>query len=356
MYEGKIQVLIVEDSAVARELLVRLLGSDPAIVVAGCASDGAQALAALEQLQPDVITMDIHMPVMDGYEATRRIMETRPVPIVIVSASHNAEDVSKAFRAMEAGAVAALEKPPGHGAPNHERLARRLVDTVKAMAEVRVIKRWAHARASAPLAWPPVARREAGQPAIQLVAIGASTGGPPVLRTILAALPKPFPVPVLIVQHISAGFVSGLAEWLTQAAGMPVCVARHGQSAQAGNAYIAPDGCHMGVTRDLRIVCTEGAAEHGLRPSVSHLFRSVAASFGARAAGVLLTGMGRDGAEELKALRTAGAVTFAQDKESAIVNGMPGAAVEIGAAIHVLPPERIAATLGALLPISPANP
>ena len=338
---GKIKVLVVEDSVVVRELLVRILESDPAIQVVGFASDGAQAITALAELKPDVVTMDIHMPRMDGYEATRRIMEKSPVPIVIVSASCDPTDVKESFRALEAGAVALLEKPPGPGAPGYESAARKLIETVKAMSEVRVIKRWSRERmAAAPAPRAHIARGE-----IEVVAIGASTGGPPALNTILTALPKPFPAPIVIVQHIAGGFVKGLADWLAQCAGIPVHLAREGEILLPGNVYLAPDDCHMRFTKRGRISCAADEPENGLRPAVSCLFRSVAEVFGKRAVGVLLTGMGRDGADELKLMRDRGAVTIAQDKASSVVHGMPGAAVELDAAMHICAPAEIAALL-----------
>ena len=349
----KITVLVVDDSVVSRDLLTYLLASDPGIEVIGQARDGAEAIAVLLEKNPDVVTMDIHMPGMDGFEATRRIMETRPIPIIIVSSSFDPEDVAKTFRTLEAGAVTAVEKPPGPGDPHHAALARKLIDAVKAMSEVRVVRRWPRARMASRNTEPPAPPPGAGE--IRLLVIGASTGGPPVLQTVLAGLPKPCPVPVVIVQHISAGFVQGLADWLASTTGMPVQIARHGEIVQPGTAYLAPDGCQMSITRDARIVCGPEPAEHGLRPSASFLFRSVAQQFGAQAAGVLLTGMGRDGAADLKLMRDAGAVTFAQDKESSVVHGMPGEAIRLGAAMHVAPPESITALLRALLTAHPAR-
>ena len=343
----KIRVLIVDDSAVSRGLLAHVLTSDPGVEIIASACDGAEALALLAEKKPDVVTMDIHMPGMDGFEVTRKIMETQPLPIVIVSASFNPGDVAKTFRAMEAGALTAVEKPRGPGDPAHAEMARKLIDAVKAMAEVRVVRRWSRARMEARNAEPVALPRANAD--IRLVAIGASTGGPPVLQILLTGLPKPCPVPVVIVQHISAGFVQGLADWLGNTTGMPVRLAQHGEIAAAGIALLAPDGCQMSLGGDARIVCGPEPAEHGLRPSASFLFRSVARRFGAQAAGVLLTGMGRDGAEELKLMRDAGAVTFAQDKESSVVHGMPGEAIRLDAATHVGNPERIAAMLHALI-------
>ena len=343
----KITVLVVDDSGVSRDLLARLLLAEPGIEICGYARDGREAVTMAAELQPDVVTMDIHMPGLDGFETTRQIMETLPRPIVIVSASFDKSDVAKMFRALEAGAVAAVEKPPGPGHPAHAALARRFIDTVKAMSEVRVIRRWPRARSEARKPAPPLPPPTGGP--LRLVVIGASTGGPPALQRVLAGLPRPCPVPVLIVQHISAGFIVGLAEWLTATTGMPVRIAQHRELAAPGTALLAPDGCQMGIGADGRIVCGLEPAEQGLRPAVSFLFRAVAQNFGPRAAGVLLTGMGRDGAAELKLMRDAGAVTFAQDQESSIVHGMPGEAIRLGAATHIGSPERLAAHLHALL-------
>ena len=340
-----IKVLIAEDCVIVRDLLVRILESDPAIRVVHCVRNGIEAIESIARFSPDVITMDIHMPHMDGYEATRRIMETQPRPIVIVTASYDGDDVSKTFRALEAGAVALIEKPPGIGAPDYEVRAQKLIAIVKAMSEVRVVRRSTRVRRIAPALPATAAGPRDG---IDLIAIGASTGGPPVLHTILSALPKPFPVPIVIVQHIAPGFVQGLADWLSGSIGIPVQIACNGQRALPGHVLLAPDDCQMRITAGGLISCTSEPMENGLRPSVSHLFRSVALTHGKRAIGVLLTGMGRDGAEELKLMRERGAVTIAQDKESCVVNGMPGAAVQLDAAIHVCPPLEIAAILRTL--------
>jgi two-component system chemotaxis response regulator CheB len=344
-----IKVLVVEDSPVVREFLVHILGSDPAILVIGTASNGEESLVAVKRQKPDVITMDIHMPKVDGFEATRRIMETHPTPIVIVSGSSSTQEVATTFRAMEAGALAVVPRPQGIGHPEYETTAQELVQTVKLMAEVKVVRRWPRP-APKPTVLPAVqveVKRAAAE--IQVVAVGASTGGPVALQTILSGLPKDFPVPVLIVQHMTPGFVRGFTEWLSQSCGFPVHVAAHGDPLLPGHAYVAPDAVQMGVGKEPRIVLSQEVSENGLRPSVSHLFRSVAAVFGRSAVGVLLTGMGRDGAEELKLMKDRGALTIAQDQESAVVHGMPGEAIKLDAATYVLPPERIAAALVSLV-------
>jgi two-component system chemotaxis response regulator CheB len=349
-----VRILVVDDSPVARELLAYLLNSDPALAVIGTVPDGEQAVEAAARLRPDVITMDIHLPKMDGYAATRAIMETCPTRIVMVTASPVTHEVAASFRALEAGALAVLAKPAGPGHPEHAQATEELLRTIKVMAEVSVVRRWRRTEG------PPGSAVRAPAPALagadlRLVAIGASTGGPLVLQTILANLKRPFAAPILIVQHIAPGFVAGLVEWLGRSCGFEVRIAVHGEPALAGAVYLAPDGVHMTVRADggvARIAFSSAPPEHGARPAVASLFRS-AAAFGPRAAGVLLTGMGRDGAQELKDMQDAGALTIAQDQDSAIVNGMPGEAVKLGAARYVLAPEAIAGLLNTLKPGGP---
>ena len=216
------------------------------------------------------------------------------------------------------------------------------------MAEIKVVRRWPAARmAATTVADPIVAAGKRGP--IKFVGIGASTGGPPALQTILASLPKDFPAPILIVQHIARGFLAGLAEWLNQTTALQVHVGGHGMLPRPGHVYFAPDDFHMGVNAGDLIVLSKAAPESGLRPSVSYLFRSLAEHFRAEAVGVLLTGMGRDGATELKQMRDAGAMTMAQDRESSVVYGMPAEAIALGGAVQVLPPEKIAPALTALV-------
>ena len=341
-----IKVLVVEDSPVVREFLVHVLSSDAEMEVIGTACDGAEALEAVERLKPDVITMDLHMPRMDGFEATRRIMETHPVPIVIVSGSSTAKEVATAFHAVEAGALAVVRRPAGMGHPEHEATVAELVKIVKLMSEVKVVKRWARPRREAemPRVSPPVElERLAAE--IRVVAIGASTGGPLALQTILSELPRDFSVPVLIVQHIAPGFTLGFAEWLAQTCDLPVRVATQGERILPGHVYIAPQEVQMKVEKEGTLWLTADAPENGLRPSVAYLFRSIASVYGPEAVGVLLTGMGKDGAQELKRMKEAGAVTIAQDKESSVVHGMPGEAISLEAATYVLSLNQLPAVL-----------
>jgi two-component system chemotaxis response regulator CheB len=348
-----IKVLVVEDSPVALELLKHILSSDPEITVVGTATNGLEAVEFVKRERPDVITMDIIMPKMDGFEATRQIMGTHPVPIVIVSASLVREEVEKTWRAVEAGAVAVLEKPRYVGFGKSTEEGERLVQTVKLMSQVKVVRRWnrgSSALQPGPETSPPSPRPIAkpdpqivsvfGQK-IRVVAIGASTGGPPVLQQIFSSLPPSFPAPILLVQHISPGFTQGFVDWLNRTATLQARLAVDGERIIPGNIYVAPDGHQMKVDTGGRIVLATEEAENGIRPSISYLFRSVASAFGAKSIGILLTGMGRDGADELKTMRDKGALTIAQDKESSIVYGMPMEAVKLGAAQYSLPPDKI---------------
>ncbi|WP_413900156.1 chemotaxis-specific protein-glutamate methyltransferase CheB [Rhodoferax sp.] len=338
-----IKVLVVEDSPVVREFLIHVLSADPGIRVIGTAHNGEEALDAVRRYQPDVITMDIHMPKMNGLEATRRIMETDPRPIVIVSGSYDPGEIATTFEAMEAGALAVLSRPAGVGHADYDASARELVQMVKLMSEVKVVRRWPRVRRDVPA---PVKTGLAHAPAqIRVVAIGASTGGPPVLHTILSGLPKDFPAPILIVQHMAAGFIQGFAEWLAHSSPLPIHVATHGEFLLPGHVYMAPDAFQMKVERGGKINLTRDEPENGLRPSVACLFRSVAEVYASDAVAGLLSGMGRDGAEQLKRLKEQGAVTFAQDKDSSVVHGMPGEAIKLDAVMLVLPPENIAPML-----------
>lgn len=351
-----IRVLVAEDSAVAREYLVHLLESDPALEVVAVARNGAEAVELVGSLRPDVVVMDIEMPRMDGYEATRRIMERVPTPIVMVSA-HSSELEGRAFEALRAGALVLLNKPAGPGRPSDAGTTSELVATVKVMAEVKVVRRWPK-REPVP---PPSPSRIESARKIRVVAIGASAGGPPTIAQILGGLPASFGCPILLVQHIAPGFAGGLAEWLDRAAPLAVKLAEPDEWISRGTVYVAPDGVQMGVGQDGRIRLRSKLDVDGFCPSASHLLRSVAASYGAAAIGVLLTGMGRDGAAGLLDLRNVGGVTMAQDKESSVVFGMPMEAIRLGAAEHVLPPKRIAEAIhslvdGAVVPNSRRDP
>lgn len=350
--EGRkpILVAVADDSPSALELLCHVLESGPGLRVSARARDGREIVEILERQRPDVVVMDVLMPRMDGLAATRAIMRTRPCPILLVSGLLDPKEAQTVFRAMEAGALAILAKPHGPSHPGHEASAEEFRRTVKAMSQVNVVRRTAaqEGGAAAPAASAAVpGSAPVASPAI--VAVGASTGGPQVLKVLLAGLGTDFPLPVLIAQHMAPGFCAGFAEWLLQATGFPISIAQDPVRPAAGRAYVAPDRHHLEVDGEglLRIrPFAEDRAENG--PSVGRLFRSVELCYGAHGIGVLLTGMGTDGAEELGAMRRAGAPTMVQDEASSVVYGMPGQAVRLGAAVHVLPPAEIARLLRSL--------
>jgi two-component system chemotaxis response regulator CheB len=343
-----IKVLIAEDSPVMMKLLIHAISSDPIFQIVGVAYDGEEAIELVKELTPDVVAMDWQMPRLDGKEATRKIMQTRPTPIVIVTGSLAAKDVLFSYSMIEVGALAIIKKPHSIDHPDYLKDSQELIQTLKLMSEVKMVKRISHAAKENVQQKSEVDKVTGKGSEIRVIAIGASTGGPLVLQKILKGLPKNIPVPLLIVQHISQGFTAGFVEWLNNTTGVPLHVASHDEYPLPGHGYIAPDNFHMGVESGPRIVLSNHGLENGLRPSVAYLFRTAAQVFGSGAVGVLLTGMGRDGADELKLMKERGGITFAQDKESSIVHGMPGEAIKLNAATYILSPEDIIIALTAL--------
>ena len=332
-----IKVMVADDSAVARVLLVQLLSKHGAFEIAGAAEDGEVAVAMAERVKPDVILMDVYMPRLNGIEATRRIMETRPTPIVMTSASFAENETAMTFAALEAGALAIVGKPVEPANPTFARSVDQMMKTLKTMAEVRVVRRWPKRAALAPAAAPVATDRH-----VKAVAIGVSTGGPKVLAEILGSLPADLSAPIFVVQHMAHGFVDGLARWLERKSKLRVKPATDEEWTRPGTVYIAPDDKHFGVDGGGRVRLAVAEPENGFCPSASYLFRSVATAYGASALGALLTGMGTDGASGLLELRRAGGMTVVQDDATCIVYGMPGEAVRIGAAEQILPPDKIA--------------
>jgi two-component system chemotaxis response regulator CheB len=333
-----IRVLLVDDSASVRAVLRRFFAKTDDLQVVGEAEDGAQAVAAVLAVEPHVVVMDLQMPVMDGYDAIERIMAVRPTPIVVLSSRANRNQMQTAFEAMRRGALEVLPKP--EDTPSWQQLAGSLPGTVRAVAEARAQPLAARPRPPRPV--PPVAVPVA----LRYVAIGASTGGPAAIRELLAEIPAEVPVSFLIVQHIAAGFEVGFADWLNKEFPLDVRLAKDGERPPPGAVRLAPGGSHLLLEPDGVLRLDSGTpARRGHRPSVDELFLSCAQSCPEQVAGVILTGMGADGAEGLLALRAAGGLTFAQDEASSVVFGMPRVALERGAADVALPPRELARTL-----------
>ena len=337
--QSSIRVLIVEDSMTVRQYLKHIIDVDERLQVVATAGDGAEGVRLAGLKRPDIITMDIEMPRMDGFEAIRRIMADCPAPIVVVTSSWHPADVETSFRAIEAGALTTLEKPPGPGHPRSETLAAKLVQALKTMSEVPVVRRRAVNHMPDKTHDRPPALGKTHK--IDVVAVGASTGGPPVIKTILGGVDPSFSAPFLIVQHMSRGFIEGMAAWLDRCCRLSVRLAADGQRVENRTVYFAPDDRHMGIRSNGRIVLGNDPPEYGMRPAVAHLFRSVADAYGPCGAGILLSGMGRDGALELLRMKEAGALTMAQHKDSCAVYGMPAEAVNIGGADMVLSPGEM---------------
>lgn len=344
-----IRLLVVEDTPAVLETLLAILNSEPTIQVIGVAHDGKEAVEAVNRDKPDLITMDIHLPKMDGFEATRKIMETNPLPIIIVSDSENTDDVTITFQAMEAGALIVLPKPMSVGHLEHEVSATRFIQTIKTMAEVKVVRRWPKVQPKILPSSLPLELADKPTTNTQIVVMGASTGGPVILQSILSALPANFPVPIIIIQHMTVGFIRGLVEWLAQSCFLPIHLAAQGEFVLPGHVYVAPDDAQIKIGMGGRIILTKDPGENGHCPSISYCFKSVAEVYGKQAIGVLLSGMGRDGAKELKLMRDNGAITIAQDEESCVIFGMPGEAVKLGGAQYILKPEKITDLLKELL-------
>ena len=337
------RVLVVDDSPASRRLLTHVLGRDPDITIAGEAANGSEAVRLTARLKPDLVTMDVQMPVMDGFEATRRIMRETPTPILMISAVQP-DEVAWSFKAIEAGALTVLAKPPGPLSPQFEAAAGALVRTVKELAQVRVVTR------RLPRTHPSAAGRPTGPRAeVKVVAIGASTGGPAALAKVVSGLPAGFSVPVLVVQHIGGGFDRGLVEWLDGVGRLPVTLAAQGRTVEPGTIYVSPHDRHLGISRAGRILLSDAPPIGGHRPSATHLFHSVASAYGPNAVGVIMTGIGTDGCEGMRVLRQMGGTVLAQDRESCVVYGMPRAVVDAGLADHVVDVDALAEVIAGLV-------
>jgi len=349
----KIRVLVVEDSVTVRMRLTEILSGDPEIEVVGAAPDGKRAIELCMLHRPDLITMDMMLPVMTGLAATEYIMAHCATPILIVSASINRGELFRTYDALAAGAIDVLEKPTGTEADGI--WERRFIATVKLVSRIRIIT---HLRTRLPNQSPSRVKASTPLPLLhgfridrrfELVAIGASTGGPAAIIEILQGLPADFRLPIVFVLHINEPFGSAFADWLDGQVGRPVAYAREGDpvASAAGRVVMAPTDRHLTV-RDGRFHLTLDPERHSCRPSVDVLFESIAGHYGPSAIACLLTGIGRDGASGLLKLREAGALTIAQDESTSVIYGMPREAALLGAAVQILRLNEIACRLVSL--------
>lgn len=348
---SKLRVVVVEDSLTVRKYLVDTLAADPEFEVVGEAEDGKQAIELVEKLRPDVVTLDMMLPVLTGLTATEYIMAYCPTPILIVSSSHNRGEVFKTYDALSAGAVDVLEKPLGtQFNPAWDQQFRA---KVKLVAKIKVIthpraKFARTSRAPAPVGQPPLL--PVPERPFECVVVGASTGGPGAVLELLCGLGADFPLPILLVIHIGEPFGVALCDWLDGLSPIRVGCAKHGDVLpEPGQArvFMAPHRRHL-MVRERRLWLTDDPERHSCRPAVDVLFESAARQFGPAVIACLLTGMGRDGAAGMQAIQRAGGMTLAQDEQSCVVFGMPREAIMLGAADRVLPLNEMAVTLRAL--------
>ncbi len=338
-----IRVVVVDDSPTVRELLVAILQASVGIQVVGVGASGEDAVRLTHRLRPDVVTMDVVMPKMDGLEAAQHIMREVPTPIVIVTGSLTQTGEDLTFKALQAGALTVVTTP----SLDRPEKCDKVVQTVRLMSEVAVVHHWGKQR-SVPPAMPATLRAShrlgEGQ-TIQVVGIASSTGGPAALSLILKQLPADFPWPILVVQHVTNGFTTGLAKWLNGETPLHVAVASHGDMPGPGTVWLAPDDYHLKINSRGALELSKEPPYKTLRPSANYLFHSLAHAYGPRALGIVLTGMGDDGAEGLEALHQAGGAVMAQDERSCVVYGMPREAIIRNIVDQVLPLNQVGAIL-----------
>jgi two-component system chemotaxis response regulator CheB len=342
---ARIRVLVVDDSALMRKLIPAALARDPSIEVVGTAMDGSFALKKIEELHPDVVTLDLEMPRMDGMETLRLIMRRAPMPVVLFS-THSKEGGYATLKALALGAIDFVQKPQDAAAGYLDSIADELIEKIK------VAKRAAGRKLPAAVVSddPPKSKKKKCSPIPpnRIIAIGISTGGPNALQYVLSQVPADFPASILIVQHMPEGFTEMFARRLNECCALEVQEARSGDLLVGGRVLICPGNRHIMVrhmSRGDMAVLSDGPPVNGHRPSADVLFHSVAQQFGPTAVGLLMTGMGEDGAEGLGAIQAAGGVTLAQSEDTCVVSGMPRAAISKGYADKVIPLEGIAAFL-----------
>lgn len=353
MTPSPIKVLLVEDSPIALEILQRMLKSSEEILVVGTAGNGREALALIPKVKPDIICTDFHMSKMDGLELTRQVMATYPVPILVVSNSVHQEDSNRIFQLLQAGAIDVFPKPVTGLLSDYEKAKAKLIGKIKVIAGVRVFtKPLAKTAAVAPIKSPHSSSLAsattidfANASSLRIVAIGSSTGGPQALNKIFSQLPKDFPLPIICTQHISQGFLQGLVDWLDSSSQLTIKIAREAEVPIPGTVYFAPDGVHLVFNSLGKLTYLDSGTIDGHCPSVTAMMQATAKYYGKSALGILLTGMGKDGAAGMQAIARSGGITIAQDEASSVVFGMPKEAIALGAAQHVLDVGEIAPLL-----------
>ena len=346
---SQIRVLVADDSPTVRMMLCRMLEEDPQIVIVGMADNGREAVEQVSALKPDLVTMDVNMPVMDGLSAIEMIMAYSPVPVLVVSSVVDPEHTTMAARALGAGAVDVIFKPEPKSVAEFNQIASELQNKVKLLSRVRVIT---HPRARLKERQDELRNPHAAPGTDQsrrLVAIASSTGGPQALQNILRKLPADFPAGVVVVQHIARGFTEGLVTWLDSSCRLTVRQAADGDLIVPGEVLVAPDAIHMIVTSERRIGLVDRQIASPHKPSADVLLESVAAVYGQHAVGVILTGMGRDGASGIKAIHDCGGHTIAQDESSSVIFSMAKEAILLGGVESVLPLGEINGMLRAVV-------
>jgi len=324
-----IRVLIVDNSPTYRLLLKNIISSDPDLQIAGEAINGNEAISKCRSIKPDIIIMDIEIPDMDGYEAIKDIMFIRPCPVIVLTSIHDSiEIITK--KAKACGAVMVLAKPNKFDSCSDD-----FINNIKSMSQVKLIDR---INFSNNKNLKPLRNKESD---IDIIAIGASTGGPPALQEILSKINKNIPVPILVVQHMARGFISGLASWLAKTTNFKIELAEYGQILDKGTVYLARDDYHLMLLDSKHIYLDPSPEVDGHKPSITKLFLSVAKNFHSKALGIILTGMGNDGVKGLSELKNSGSITIAQDEKSSVVYGMPKEAFLAGAVKKVLPLNQI---------------
>lgn len=333
----KIRVLIVEDSYVKRAVLAHILSSDQLFDIVKMVATGESAISYIKANEVDIITMDINLPGMDGFETAKSIIAIKKIPIVIISAIREQSNEYTILKAMrENGALAFLDSPPALGSPDFEKSAGKIVATVKTMANTSFLN------INTPIpCTTSILRTKFAFSETKIIAIGVSTGGPAVIEKILSALPANYPIPIVIVQHILRGFEEFLVNTIQKSSSIKIKVAQDKEYLRSGTVYISPSDKKMAITKTQCIAFTDFPEEALILNTVSHMLASVADSYGDKAVGIILTGMGRDGAKELKLLRDFGAYTIAQDKETSAIFGMPAEAIRLGGAVDVMSPDQI---------------